>query len=174
MIQNDMEYTGNIAQSFEGLSLTRYQDEGGIWTIGRGHLWNSGESSSCTVVQADLWFGEDMAKCAHAVRDLVSVDVTQNQFNSLCDFVFNLGVGALASSTLLKCLNAGDYAGASGQFTAWDHVRIEGKLEVSAGLLRRRDAEMQLFLLDAGTQGPAPTPTVLAEIDKAVANESSD
>ena len=146
MSQNDMEYTGSITQDFEGYSLTRYQDGGGIWTIGRGHLWHPNDPTPCTPEQVELWFKTDMARSSNAVNDLVAVDVNQDQFNALCDFVFNLGDGALHSSTLLKRLNVRDFEGARGQFIAWDHIRIDGALETSPGLLRRREAEQELFL----------------------------
>lgn len=142
-----MDYTGTITQTFEGYSLIRYQDGGGVWTIGRGHLWHPGDELTCTVPQVELWFSADMAKCAHAVNDLVSVELTQGQFNALCDFVFNLGIGALESSTLLKLINAGELQEASKQFVAWDHIRVDGELRISEGLLRRRTAETTMFLL---------------------------
>lgn len=142
-----MEYMGTITQTFEGYSLIRYQDEGGVWTIGRGHLWLEGEPLTCTAAEVELWFASDIAKCAHAVNDLVSVELLQDQFNALCDFVFNLGVGALENSTLLKLLNTGDFQAASDQFVAWDHIRIDGQLRISEGLLRRRTAETTLFTL---------------------------
>jgi lysozyme len=70
-------------------------------------------------------------------------------------FVYNLGEGALAASTLLKLLNAGDYVGASEQFIRWDHV---GGIE-NAGLLNRRKSERSLFLKpDAEDDCPATDP----------------
>ena len=71
----------------------------------------------------------------------MTVPLTQNEFDTLADFAFNAGCGAFAGSTMLKLLNAGNYAGAAGQFELWDHAA--GK--VVAGLLRRRDAEEAEF-----------------------------
>jgi GH24 family phage-related lysozyme (muramidase) len=76
------------------------------------------------------------------VNRLVTVEINQNQFDALVDFTFNLGSGALAGSTLLKKLNAGDYEGAANEFKRWNHVN--GK--PSKGLTRRRAAEEKMFL----------------------------
>jgi len=65
----------------------------------------------------------------------------QNEFDALVDFVFNLGRGAFAGSTLLKNLNAGQFDAAATQFDLWDHAGGQ----VVAGLLRRRQAEQAMF-----------------------------
>jgi lysozyme len=75
------------------------------------------------------------------VNHAVKVPITQDEFNALVDFVFNVGAGNFDSSTLLRELNAGDYAGAADQFARWDLAG--GK--VVEGLLRRRVAEADLF-----------------------------
>ncbi len=81
-----------------------------------------------------------------AVNRLVTVPLTQNQFDALISFVFNLGIGNFRTSTLLKKLNAGDYTGAAKEFPPW--VRADGKQ--LPGLIKRRDAEKALFLLNDG------------------------
>jgi lysozyme len=75
------------------------------------------------------------------VNTTVSVNLTQNQFDALVSFTYNVGDEAEAKSTLLEYVNQGDYADADAQFVCWDHV---GK-QVSAGLLKRRKAEAALF-----------------------------
>jgi len=67
--------------------------------------------------------------------------MSQGIFDSLCDFTFNLGIGSLEHSTLLKLLNTGQYLAAAAEFDKWDHA---GGKEV-AGLLRRRQAEENEF-----------------------------
>ena len=67
--------------------------------------------------------------------------IVQCQFDALVDFTFNLGCASLANSTLLRAVNAGDFAGAANEFARWDHV--QGM--VVLGLLRRRQAEAQMF-----------------------------
>ena len=76
------------------------------------------------------------------VSSLVKAPLNQNQFDALVSFAYNVGGGAFASSTLLKLINAGAFGAAAAQFTKWDLARGE----VSAGLLRRRQAEQQLFV----------------------------
>jgi lysozyme len=136
--QNGLKFT----EHWEGDSLVAYRDSGGIWTIGVGHTGPEvHEGLIWTQQQEDDALREDMLHAQDCVNVLLgnSVVVTQEQFDALCDFEFN--TGALASSTLLKCLKAGDFAGAQAQFDLWDHVK--GK--VIQGLLNRREAETQLF-----------------------------
>lgn len=77
-----------------------------------------------------------------AVDRLVTVPITQHEFDALVSFAYNLGPTQLASSTLLRKLNAGDKAGAADQFLRWD--KSAGK--TLAGLTRRRQEERALFL----------------------------
>ncbi|PRP71817.1 lysozyme [Chromobacterium amazonense] len=84
---------------------------------------------------------QDLAKFEVGVSRLVKVQLRQNQFDALVSFSYNLGLGSLQSSTLLRLLNAGDYAGAAGQFILWD--KAGGK--AVPGLLARRQAEQALF-----------------------------
>jgi lysozyme len=64
---------------------------------------------------------EDVAYAERAVSHLVTISVTQGQFDALVSFTYNLGATALAGSHLLKYLNAGDVAGAADQFAVWVH-----------------------------------------------------
>jgi lysozyme len=75
------------------------------------------------------------------VKRLVKVPLAQGQFDALVSFSFNVGLGALGSSTLLRKLNAGDYRGAAAEFPRWN--KAGGK--VYEGLTRRRAAERSLF-----------------------------
>ena len=82
-----------------------------------------------------------MSEAEQGVLRLVKAALTQGQFDALVDFVFNLGSGRLAGSTLLVYLNAGRYDDAAGQLLRWDHA---GAIEV-AGLKARREAEFKLW-----------------------------
>lgn len=143
MSQNpSMQYTGAaLTESFEGCRLAAYQDTGGVWTIGYGHTAGVGPGDTCTQAQADAWLQQDMAWAAAVVNRTVDVPLTQGEFNALVDFVYNAGAGAFEESTLLRVLNAGDYAQAAQQFDLWDHAGDQ----VVAGLLRRRQAETAEF-----------------------------
>lgn len=129
--------------SFEGFRSTAYWDKwGDVWTIGFGTTTNVHEGQRVTKAQALKLLERDAAKAATAVRDLVHVKLNQNQFDALVSFVYNLGAGSLAESTLLRKLNKGNYKGAAREFQKWNHA---GGV-VLAGLTRRREAEAHLFL----------------------------
>lgn len=132
-----------LIKQFEGCRLTAYQDQRGIWTIGYGHTGPEVvQGLTCTQTQADSWLLADTHAASMAVLKDVDIILTQNQFDALVSFTFNVGIGNFAGSTLLKQLNAGHTALAADQFLVWDHVNGVP----NAGLLRRRQAEQALFL----------------------------
>jgi lysozyme len=140
----------SLTEQFEGCRLTAYQDQVGVWTIGYGHTGpdvTAGMTISIDAAQALL--AKDVSSAADCVNNLVEVTLTQEEFDALVDFVFNLGAGAFRGSTMLRDLNAGDFTSAAAQFDMWDHAGGA----VVAGLLRRRQAEAELFEGgDASTQ----------------------
>ena len=130
---------------FEGLKLERYRDAVGLWTIGYGHLILKEEMEKLikiTTGEAKNILRKDLKRTETGVKKLLTLSVTQNQFDALVSFAFNLGLGNLKKSTLLKKVNAGDKEAAALQFKCWN--KAGGR--VLAGLTRRRDAEMRLFL----------------------------
>jgi len=131
----------HLTEQFESCRLTAYQDTSGVWTIGWGHIAGVKQGDTCTSDQADAWLQQDIQWAASVVNRAVRVSLTQQEFDALTDFVFNVGSGAFYKSTMLCLLNAGDYQGAADQFDLWD--RSGGK--VVAGLLRRRQEETQEF-----------------------------
>lgn len=168
-----------LLKAHEGLRLEAYPDAGYGWsraTIGYGHTSQAGppavtKGMKITAVGAEEILRSDLVAFENAVRSAVHVPLNQNQFDALVSFTFNLGPGNLKTSTLLKKLNAGDYAGAADQFPRWN--KSNGK--VLAGLTKRRAAERQMFLTPAATR-PAPKPAapsqglgaLLAAIFKAI------
>jgi len=135
----------------EGEVLHPYYDAVGVLTIGVGHAVRKGESFPATITheQSQALLRQDVGVAEDAVNSLVTVPLAQHQFDALVSFAFNVGTGALKSSTLLRLLNAGDPAGAADQFLQWDH----GGGKVLAGLLNRRKAEREMFLApDDGAQ----------------------
>lgn len=142
-----MEYSQNgllLTEGFEALRTESYQDIKGIWTIGFGHTLNVIPGMTCTEEQANTWLAEDVHSAESCINVNVRVELTQNEFDALVDFAFNCGNSAFKQSTMLQLLNQGDYAGAANEFDKWDHA--SGK--VVAGLLRRRQAETDLFNKD--------------------------
>jgi len=142
---NNLTFSQNglsLTKKFEGIRLTAYQDQGGVWTIGYGHTGSDVQAGlTITDDQASDLLMKDTAKAVAAVNRSVSVPLTQNQFDALVDFVFNVGAGNFQSSTLLRDLNASNFAAAAAEFQKWDHVHGV----VVPGLLTRRQAEAELF-----------------------------
>ncbi|VWC96143.1 muraminidase [Burkholderia lata] len=141
----------SLTESFEGCRLTSYQDQVGVWTIGYGHTKGVGPGMTCDQAQAEQWLLDDVADAETAVNKLVHIAMSQEEFDALVDFTFNLGIGNFSKSTLLAKLNARDIQGAADEFEKWDRA---GGVEV-AGLLRRRQAEKALFSLGADFTGGA-------------------
>ena len=131
----------DLIKQFEGLYLKAYRCPAGVPTIGYGHTAGVAMGQTITQQQADDYLRRDVRQFERAVARLVTVPLTQGQFDALVSFAFNLGEGALAQSTLLRLLNAGDYAGAAAQFDRWN--KAGGR--VLPGLVRRRAAERALF-----------------------------
>lgn len=132
-----------LIKSFEGCVLKVYLDAIGLPTIGYGHLIKPGESfTKITQKEAEDLLKSDAQIFVDGVNKLLEVNVTQNQFDALVSIAFNIGLGNLKSSTLLRLVNAGDCKGAADQFPRWN--KAGGK--VLNGLTKRRNAERDLFL----------------------------
>ena len=136
-----------VIKQFEGCKLTAYQDSVGVWTIGYG--WTQPVDwkpirAGMTIKQetAERLLKTGLVSYESDVSRLVKVGLNQGQFDALVSFTYNLGARSLSTSTLLRKLNAGDYAGAADEFLRWN--KAGGK--VLNGLTRRREAERALFL----------------------------
>lgn len=143
-----------VSHYFETCSLTAYPDpgsrDGNPWTIGWGHTGPEVRKGLVwTQAQCDAADLEDMREAEAIVSKVVKVAVSQGQFDALV--LFQNNTGSLGTSTLLKLLNAGDYAGAQGQFKRWN--KNDGK--VMRGLVRRRAAEECLFAGMGGAESIA-------------------
>lgn len=130
-----------MIRQFEGLRLRAYKCPAGIPTIGYGHTAGVKMGQEISKDRAEELLREDVARFEGHVDRLVTVPLTQGQFDALVAWTYNLGPGALEKSTMLRRLNAGDYAGAAAELERWN--RAGGK--VLAGLVRRRAAERALF-----------------------------
>lgn len=137
----------SLIKQFEGCKLTAYQDSVGVWTIGYG--WTKPVDgkpirAGMTIKQetAERLLKTGLVSYESDVSRLVKVGLTQGQFDALVSFTYNLGARSLSTSTLLRKLNAEDYAGAADEFLRWN--KAGGK--VLNGLTRRREAERALFL----------------------------
>ncbi|AWJ92628.1 muraminidase (plasmid) [Azospirillum baldaniorum] len=134
-----------LARNAEGLYLNAYLCPAGVPTIGYGHTAGVKMGQRITASQAENFLLEDMAAAAAQVDKLVKVPLTDRQRGALASFVFNLGAGALGSSTLLRRLNQRDYAGAAAEFPKWVYATVNGVKTQLPGLVKRRAAEVKLF-----------------------------
>lgn len=132
-------------EQWEGLRLESYQDGAGVWTIGFGHTGNVKPGQVCKAEQASKWLRADLLEAEMTVDRFVKVELSDNQFGALVAFVFNVGVAAFASSTLLRKLNAGDSASVPGELAKWNKITVSGKKVPSKGLSNRRAAEIGLW-----------------------------
>lgn len=89
---------------------------------------------------AKRWLMTDVAKYEARMRKCVRVPVTQGEWDAYTSLAYNIGTGAFCGSTLVRKLNAGDYAGACKQILRWD----KQKGRVLRGLTKRRNAEYKL------------------------------
>lgn len=135
----------DLVKQFEGKRLTAYPDPatgGAPWTIGYGHTGaDVHPGMTITDAEADRLLENDLARIADGVDRLLQVSLTQEQFDALVCFAYNVGLGNLGKSTLLKLVNQGRFVDAAHEFVKWD--RAAGK--EMAGLKRRRLAEEATF-----------------------------
>lgn len=132
----------DLITKFEGFRARAYKCPAGVWTIGYGHTKGVKAGQSVTLEGAQDLLRQDLKNFEDWVTKLVKVELTQGQFDALVSFCFNLGPGALDSSTLLKLVNQQKFALAADQFKRWNKA---GGVELS-GLTKRRAAERELFV----------------------------
>ena len=135
-----------LIKLYEGCKLTAYRCPAGVWTIGYGHTTAAGEPTvvegmKITAVEATNILKRDLKKFEQGVDESVTVPLSQNQFDALVSFAFNVGLGALRKSTLLRKLNAGDYAAVPAELMKW--TKAGGK--ELPGLVKRRRAEAGMW-----------------------------
>lgn len=142
-----------------GARLTMYNDLGknkGHCTIGVGHLVHKGVCNGVipsekpylkgiTVAHAKKMLKTDISVAENTITGSVVAPLTQNQYDALVSFVFNIGGPKFRSSTLLTLLNSKQYTNAADEFLKWDKVTIGSKLIPVPGLINRRIAEKHLF-----------------------------
>ena len=130
-----------LIKAHEGLRLAAYICPSGVPTIGYGHTYNVKMGDRITEEQAEKFLIDDLAVAEREVNRY-GLNLTQNQFDALVSFVFNVGVGNFRSSTLLKRLKANpNDPDIANQFKKW----VYGGGKVLPGLVRRRNEEAKLY-----------------------------
>ena len=131
-----------LLKQVEGCKLKAYQDGGGVWTIGYGHTGpDVTPGLVITQQRAEELLAQDVKKVEGYINSLVTSALTQNQFDALVSFVYNVGKKQFATSTLLRLLNQGQFTLAKEQFQRW---KYDNGKEVQ-GLINRRVKEAELF-----------------------------
>ena len=131
----------DLVKFFEGFEGKAYLCPANVWTIGYGRTKNVQEGDRITKVQAERDLLEELEEFAEQVLNSVKVELTQNELDALTSWTYNLGVGNLNSSTLLKKLNTGNKGEVPTEMLRWN--KAGGK--VLAGLTKRREAEAELW-----------------------------
>lgn len=136
-----------LIKRFEGFSSKIYLDVAGLPTIGYGHLIKPHETAlfkpGITETQAEELLKQDIAVAENTVTRLISVPLTDSQFNALVSFTFNLGAGTLQRSTLRAKLNREEYWSVPQEMMRW--IYADGRK--IQGLILRRMAEVELYSL---------------------------
>lgn len=148
--------TRDLIETFEGFVDHWYPDpatKGPPMTCCYGHTDAAGlphyaddPHRKFTKAEGNAILASDLEKVAASVFHLLTIPLNPNQFGALVSFAFNLGLGNLGKSTLLKKVNAGHFSDVPHEFKKWD--KANGK--VMAGLTRRRAAEAKLFSTPIG------------------------
>jgi len=136
----------DLIKKYEGFSAKIYLCPAGKPTIGYGHVVCAGENfppAGISEKVAENLLKQDVAVAENAINDLVNVDISQNQFDALASFIYNIGAKAFANSKILRLLNENDFAAAKDEFLRW--IFAGGK--VQNGLKNRRKAERDVFVL---------------------------
>lgn len=130
-----------LIQDFEGLELKAYKCPAGVWTIGYGHTKGVKQGDVITPAQATAYLQADLTDAEKAVNSQ-NLRISQNQYDALVSFTFNVGTGNFLKSTLLKKVKINpDDSSIRSEFAKWKY----GSGKVLPGLVRRREAEANLY-----------------------------
>jgi len=130
-----------LIQRWEGCKTRAYQCSANVWTIGWGHTKGVKRGDTITVAEADKLLLKDLVEYDQAVNKLVTVPLSENQYDALVSFTYNVGISAFKGSTLLRVLNQEKYSEAANQFMRW----VKAGNKTIQGLVNRRQAEKELF-----------------------------
>lgn len=132
-----------VIKEAEGLELEAYQDTGGVWTIGYGHTGPEARPGArISEEEANELLARDVQEAENIINKHVKVPLSQNQFDALASFAYNVGEGQFMNSTLLRKLNDGQYSSVPVELDRW----VYDNGQVVKGLINRREKEKKLFL----------------------------
>ena len=155
-----------LIKRFEGYRRAAAQLPDGRWTIGHGHTMTARKGAEVSEEDAEALLLYDLIGVAHALNEAVFTPLTQNQFDALASFAFNLGLDSFHQSGVLKRLNEGALIQAASSMDLWRKANVGGERIVVDALVRRRAAEKLLFLTPPGEAWtPAPSPILQPLLD---------
>jgi lysozyme len=156
----------DLIASFEGFRTRAVVAPNGKWTLGFGHVATAREGLNVTRAEAEDLLRWDLLPIEDSLRQVALTPLTQNQFDALLSFAFNIGLENFKRSDVLKYLNQGQPTAAALSMHAWRRARVNGRVLTIDALVRRRAAEAALFLEPVGARAAAPTSIIVPELDQ--------
>lgn len=160
----------DLIKRFEGFRAKAEALSDGRWTVGYGHIKSARAGAVVTEADADALLIYDVAAVVAVINASVFSPLTQNQFDALVAFAFNIGPENFRRSSVARRLNEGAYLQAACAMEMWRTADFENERIVVDALVRRRSAEMALFLTPADGYVPVPSPLVRPRVDETVAH----
>jgi lysozyme len=154
-----------LIKSFEGYRRSAAQLANGRWTIGYGHTKTARQGAEVSEADAEALLLYDLIIVAGVVNELTYTPLTQNQFDALVSFAFNIGIGPFRKSIVLRRVNEGAMLQAAWALEMWRKADFEGEQIVVDALVRRRAAEKALFLTPQDGWVAAPSPVLPPKFD---------
>lgn len=159
----------DLIKRFEGYRAKAARLADGRWTIGYGHTLTAREGAEVSERDAEALLLYDLIAVAHLVNEITYAPLTQNQFDALCCFAFNIGLDNFRRSSVLRRINEGQLLQAACAMELWRKADFEGERIVIDALVRRRAAEKTLFLTPMDGWVPAPSPILRPNVDADIA-----
>ena len=154
-----------LIKTFEGYRGAAARLETGRWTIGYGHVLSARQGAKVSEPDAEALLRYDLIGVAEAVNEWTFTPLSQNQFDALCAFAFNIGLEAFRGSDVLLRVNEGQLLAAASAMELWRKAEFEGEVILVDGLVRRRSAEKALFLTPERGWPPTPSPVLRPSLD---------
>lgn len=149
-----------LIKGFEGFRPRASRLPDGRWIVGYGHTRTARAGLAVNPQDAELVLAHsDLPQIEQLIQDEVLAPLSQNEFDALVSFAWNIGAGAFQSSSVLSSLNEGDRLAAASDMWLWRKGRVGGEVKIIDALVRRRAAEISLFLTHPS--GPAAVPGAL-------------
>ena len=154
-----------MIKRFEGFRRSAAELDDGRWTLGYGHIKTARQGAEVSEADAEALLIYDLMEVSAALDRWIYTPLTQNQFDALAAFAFNIGLDDFRQSAVLRRVNEGELMKAAFAMELWRKADFEGERIVVDALVRRRAAEKALFLTPMHGFVPAPSPIVRPKID---------